>query len=102
KSDCWAVGNGYRTWNSCLRSPHRGTNRTLRDSISVPQLVFFPRLDRRQCRDLLAALDEERLVTKALADCRRFGGSSRERLTKPVDGISESQIDHFVMAITAG
>src|SRR5262249_43531417 len=25
------------------RSPHRGTNRTLRDSISVPQLVFLPR-----------------------------------------------------------
>ena len=28
---------------NCLRSPYRGTNRTLRDSISVPRLVFLPR-----------------------------------------------------------
>jgi len=25
--------------------PHRGKNRTLRDSISVPQLVFLPRAE---------------------------------------------------------
>jgi hypothetical protein len=31
---------------SLLRAPpHRGRNRTLRDSISVPQLVFLPRAD---------------------------------------------------------
>ena len=28
---------------SHLASPHRGRNRTLRDSMSVPQLVFLPR-----------------------------------------------------------
>jgi hypothetical protein len=28
---------------TCSRSPHRGRNRTLRDSMSVPQLVFLPR-----------------------------------------------------------
>src|SRR5262249_26289313 len=28
---------------TCSRSSHRGRNRTLRDSMSVPQLVFLPR-----------------------------------------------------------
>jgi hypothetical protein len=27
----------------CFVAPHRGRNSTLRDSISVPQLVFLPR-----------------------------------------------------------
>jgi hypothetical protein len=32
-----------RSAATCSRSPHRGRNRTLRDSMSVPQLVFLPR-----------------------------------------------------------
>jgi len=47
----------YEIWNAqtrdliqgsrtlCSRSIQRGTNRTLRDSISVPQLVFLPRAE---------------------------------------------------------
>src|SRR5262249_55393497 len=59
---------------NCLRSPYRGTNRTLRFDIGSPARIFAEAGDRRQCRDLLAVLDEECLVTEALADCRRFGG----------------------------
>src|SRR3954453_6655518 len=32
-----------RAARNLSRSPHRGRNRTLRDSMSVPQLVFLPR-----------------------------------------------------------
>jgi hypothetical protein len=62
-----------RQMSDGFSDPHRGKNRTLRDSMSVPQLVFLPRAEIAGN----AAIFSPRwtmLVAKALADRCRIGG----------------------------
>ena len=64
-----------RSAATCSRSPHCGRNRTVaRLDVGSPARILAEVGDRRQCCNLLTALDDEGLVAKALADCCRLGG----------------------------
>jgi hypothetical protein len=50
------------------RCRHRGTNSTLCDSISLPQLVFLPSTAIVGSAAIFVALENERVVAAALAE----------------------------------